>query len=104
MLIKSNPFTAFPEDFIHQNEAFAVGQGNSSLLKIFRYSKNGTLTKSTALTECKEYCGEKKPCCGCSLQCNKTCQWNALTSCDGKMRSKKPWNTEMSVKPSMSFI
>ena len=54
-----------------------------------------------ALMECERFCGRIKTCWGCSINCNTSCQWNAIPDCgnveewDGMMKgdiSEKPGN------------
>ena len=40
------------------------------------------VTSNLTEEDCKLYCASKKSCCGCTMLCNVTCQWNALTDCE----------------------
>ena len=71
------------------------------MLKKFSFPNDAMLNASIALSECNRYCGRIKSCWGCSIECNDSCQWNAIPECG----HEEKWNGlmvgDISQKPSM---
>ena len=94
---------ALPEDFIHGIELSYCDYENDSLLDRFPYQSPLILSKTIARAECEKFCARNRKCQICSLECNKTCQWNARTGCDDNS-SQKSVVMEMSRKPGKKHL
>ena len=41
-----------------------------------------------AIDACEKFCATEKQCWGCSVDCNKTCHFNAISQCG----AREPWS------------
>ena len=94
---------ALAEDFIHRTELSYCDYDNDSLLDWFPYQGPIILSKTKAREKCEKFCARNRKCQICSLECNKTCQWNARTGCDDNS-SQKSVVMEMSRKPGKEHL
>ena len=88
-----------PEDFIDTTETVFCGNERNSFLKVFPYPSKILANKTVAKIQCKKYCGAKKNCSGCNLDCKNTCRWIAHINCTNRPKSEKRIGMELSIKP-----
>ena len=50
--------------------------------KAFRAIDKSTISSILARDECEKYCNATDDCWGCTLNCEKDCNWIAITNCD----------------------
>ena len=90
---------AFPSDFIRLRQ-FSYGVRNSEkVLKKFNTSLGDKYYHAEALNACKDYCVMAQKCWGCTLQCNVTCQWIAITALVQENKNSGSIQTELFLKP-----
>ena len=73
---------------------------NSFSLKTFPDPAESMPNTTIAKEQCEGYCGTTKDCWGCAFQCNRTCEWNALTSCYDNPDLEQTFSKALSQKPS----
>ena len=93
------------QDFIRSEKGVRCSKRNDNVLKKFPFLNKADFSNaSIALSECNGYCGRIKSCWGCSIECDVSCQWNAIPECG----QKEKWNGEMvgdiSQKPGISQL
>ena len=72
---------------MRSEKGFTCYTKDDDVLKKFLLNSRGTSDAIVSRNECENYCSTQRNCWGCSVNCNKTCQWNALTGC----RDQRPW-------------
>ena len=88
------------EDFIENAEGLSCKNKNNFPLKIFPVPKDSMPNTTIVKEQCKEFCRTKKECLGCFFQCNKTCEWSAVTSCQNNQNLEQSVRKTFSQKPS----
>ena len=60
---------------------------NGDVLETFFLNSRSMQDAVVSRNECEKYCLSKENCWGCSVSCNRTCEWKAITNCI----DQKPW-------------
>ena len=84
--------SAFPEEFIRSEKNISCDVNKKNTLERFPYdtwtslndsNTAGHLERNSSLNQCERYCASKNECWGCIDNCQNSCQWIAVSQCDG---------------------
>ena len=74
-------YLVYPKEFVRSKKGIRCTKRNLNVLKEFPAHSESVNSAFEAINECETYCSKEKTCWGCSVDCHKQCQWNAIPEC-----------------------
>ena len=71
----------FKLGFIRSKKGRRCSSSNRNVLHSFVTVTPNASDSNVAQAKCEKYCSMNTGCWGCSISCDKVCQWNAIDDC-----------------------
>ena len=97
-------FLVFPGEFLRSQKGKRCQKRRDNIIRIFPFISDAVENIKLARDDCESHCLHQQNCWGCSVDCDKNCQWNAIEDC-GILESWPGYIVgDTSQKPGKSFF
>ena len=94
----------FQNDFIPLKKGLRCAENKNDVIKEFPFPADGIDSSQIALKICETFCSTERRCWGCSIHCNISCEYSAVSSCKVDKEIKGPQDGEVTQKPGTKNI
>ena len=97
--MQSYPHLAFQQEFVRAEKGVFCNVNTGDVIAEFKFPTKTIQDASSALLECEKYCSRKSTCQACSILCNESCHFSAISNCFSQVEWKGLVNGDVSQKP-----